>query len=731
MSKLAIEMLENDLTISPYARFLKKYGMYSAALFYKNLNETVERRGARAIRFHYENMPVPNCNTGQELFAAHPAQITWGRQNDDVYGYGCQINFMGQCSVDGSRFGKLKEVATTPQEQHIISTIWQNAANMYATPIPMRFVHGGTHNIVDFEFVLQHGLDGYMRKIERGLQTAQQSEQRHFLEGMQDVLAGMKNYLGRYVAAIEVACEQCPEDTKLSRLLGALRHVPLAPPRSFYEAFVTMNALMFLGECYETGRIDELLRPYYEADLASGKTSREEAYHLIRMLFEDIEKRIGHPGATHVTLGGTNQAGEGAYSELTHIAIEAIGGLRTPNVTLRVREDMPDTLWEACLDNIGKGYGQPALANEELFLEGLMTQYAVPFEDAINYAFAGCSEVLIQGKTTCDSTWVAYNMLDIFEHTFYNEFLTCDSFEAFSQAYKEDLQVTMRDLGAQVDLWQHMQGLHTPHPVMSLLTGDCVDQGKSFLGGGSKYNFDSTDIYGSTNAINALYTIKKFYEGAFEGVSKEAFLECFAKDYEGYEAIYQTCKEITKFGNYDEELEALAYELMGVTFDTARSMRCHRGAGHYMPAIIGWVSWKSCGVHVGATPDGRQASEPLADSCGPMQGTDTEGPTSTMGAALSIPQKDCVGTCILNLRLDGKHFENKAARAKVRTLFETYFAEGGSQLQLNVVDKKVLEAALKDPEKHRDIIVRVGGFSDQFVALEKKLQIEIMKRTAH
>ncbi|MGL4738222.1 MAG: pyruvate formate lyase family protein [Cellulosilyticaceae bacterium] len=731
MGKLAIDALENELALSPYARFLKKHGMYSAALFYKNLNETLQRRGARASRFHFENMQVPNYERGQVLFANHPAQIMWGHQNDDINGYGCQIDFMGQCSLDGSRFEKLREVATTPQEQHIISTIWQNAANMYVIPISRRFLHGGTHNIVDFEYVLKHGLGGYLTKIEKRLQGALEAEERQFLEGMIDVLEGMHYYVTCYTTQLEEASGQNPADEDLKRLLEAVRHVPFAPARSFYEAFITMNALMFLSECYEPGRIDELLRPYYEADLACGKTSRDEAYRLIRALLEDIDKRIGHPGATHVTIGGTNLAGEGAYSELTQVVVEAIGGLRTPNVTLRVREDMPDELWTACLDNIGKGYGQPALVNEKLFLEGLMAQYNIPFEDAINYAFAGCSEVLIQGKTTCDSTWVAYNMLDIFEHTFYNEFLESESFESFYEAYKRDLKVTLHDLRDQINLWQHTHGLHTPHPVMTLLTGDCVDQCKSFLGGGSKYNFDSTDIYGSTNAINALYSIKQFYEGAFGQLSKEAFLDCFAQDYKGYEDVLATCQNITKFGNYNEELEELAHEVMGLTFETIKTLKGYRGDAAYMPSIIGWVSWKTCGVHVGATPDGRRVSESLADSCGPMQGTDTEGPTSTMGAALAIPQEDCVGTCVLNLRLDGKHFESDEARDKVRVLFETYFAEGGSQLQLNVVDKKALEEALKEPEKHRDIIVRVGGFSDQFVALEKKLQTEIMKRTAH
>ena len=150
-----------------------------------------------------------------------------------------------------------------------------------------------------------------------------------------------------------------------------------------------------------------------------------------------------------------------------------------------------------------------------------------------------------------------------------------------------------------------------------------------------------------------------------------------------------------------------------------------------MPALILWITWITCGERVGATPDGRKLGQPTADSCGPMQGTDTEGPTSVMGAALSLNQEKCAGTCILNLRLDSANFKTKEGTEKVQKLFEAYFMQGGSQLQVNVVDPETLIAAMEDPENHKDVIVRVGGFSDNFVLLDKRIQTEILKRTEH
>ncbi len=281
---------------------------------------------------------------------------------------------------------------------------------------------------------------------------------------------------------------------------------------------------------------------------------------------------------------------------------------------------------------------------------------------------------MIQGKTMCDSTWVAYNMLDVFEHTMYNSLSKCDSFDDFYSRVKKDILLTLTDMMNQTNLRQHADGLHFPYPVRTLMTGDCVENCKSFSNGGTRYNFDSTNVYGTTNTINSLYTVKKFYEGCFGNISKETFLKSFIANYQGYEDLLLQYKGVIKLGNYCEEINEITKDIMGLTFSHIKHTNCYRANGRFMPAIILWVTWVTGGKKVGATPDGRLCSEPLADSGGPMQGTDIEGPTSTMGATLAIPQKDCVGTCVLNIRLDAKNFENENNRFKVQQLFQSYFA---------------------------------------------------------
>ena len=729
-------ILENDAALSNHARFLKKHGMYSAALYYKNLNESIERRAARASRYNFENLSIPDYHDGQQMMVWSPNKLLVKAPTDDVHYYGFFVDADGECQFNEERFVSLYNEATNTVEKYIVDSIIQNCRSASIKPNRCRYNHGGLHNVPDFDFVIKNGIVAYRDEIEKKLASTDDFEERMFEEGLLDVICGIENYMKRYVEKLEMVEKDFYGDKeKLKRLISALKKVPLNPAESFYEAFVACSAVMFFTNNFEPGRIDNYLFQYYEKDLKEGKTTKEEAFSLIRELLEDIEHRTAHSGTTHVTIGGTNADGSAMYNELTETVIRAIGGLRCPNVSLRVRRDMPNNIWDACLENIGKGFAQPAIVNEELYLKRLVADYNVPFDDAVNYAFGGCAEVLIQGKTTCDSTWVAYNMLDVFEHTLYNWFLTCDTFEDFYRQAKDDYKFTICEMGEHTNIVQYQLGLHSPRILKTLFVGDCIKNAKSFTKGGSRYNFDSTNVFGSTNAINSLYVIKKYYENQLGEFTKEEFLNCLINDFRGYDEMRAKINKVTKFGNYDEELNCLAYDLTDFVFGEIMKLRCYRhnenNDGYFMPAVILWVTWITCGKRVGATPDGRTLGEPLADSSGPMQGTDTEGPTSVLGAALSISQNKCAGTCVLNLRLDHSNFETEEKKAKVKALFETYFAEGGSHLQINVVDREMLEKALEDPENHKDIIVRVGGFSDNFVFLDKTIQKEILKRTEY
>lgn len=713
----AVDCLDKEYAISPYARYLKKHGFISAAIYYKNLNETKERRAARALRHAYETVKIPEYQKGSIVFI-NPSFDTKKVLRDN---YVCDVDISGKCMVNREKFSQLP--TENKYEEELKNIIIQNSENQSDLITDMRWHVHGMHHTVDFRYLLKNGINGYKKMIFEKIEEDISPDQIQFYESLLDVITGLEVFIEKHLAQLKAIPNP---DEKLQRLIKTIEVVPMNPATNFYEAFIMCHSTLILSDCMEPGRLDSLLNPYYEADETA---TYEFAYECVRALLEDIDTRMGHPLTMHVTVGGSKPDGTHDYNTMTEICVKAIGGLRAPNMSLRVCEDMPQNLWDIFIDNISKGYAQPALVNEKQFIDGLVEQYNVPVEDAVDYVFGGCSELMIQGKTFVDAHWMAYNVLDVLEQTIYNNLLECETFDSFYNAFKTDIKLMVQNACYQVNIRQHACGENEPYPLRSLFTFPCVQNGVPFTKGGAQYNFDCSNIYGATNAINALYTIKKFYEHSLSITSKEDFLTALSKNYVGYENVLQEFIDVPKYGNFNKEINVLTNEVMGCVMDELKSHRCFRGEGYFMPAVVLFVYWEKYGRRIGATPDGRRAGDVLADSAGPSTGTDKEGPTATMGAVLSIPQEDCVGTCVLNIRLDKANFKSDNDRMKIQQLCNAYIMQGGNQLQVNVLDKEMLLDAMEHPENHEDIIVRVGGFSDNFVFLADPLKKDIIKRT--
>ncbi|MFI3325187.1 MAG: pyruvate formate lyase family protein [Clostridia bacterium] len=714
---LVFDMMKNNYSMSPYARFLLKHNMKSTAVLYKNMNETLMRRSCRAVRFLLEETDLPNYDKGQVVFINH--HYTSGNimveENKTM-----KVNLNGNLSFNAEEFEKIQ--TSSDYEAKIKKNIIDNAKNMSSLKSTVRYLNHGGHTSMNFEYVLKHGFNGYKELINKKLESLEDLQAIDFQKGMLDLLIGIENFITRYTQKLK-SIEN--PDKNLSRLISTLEVVPFNPPTTFYQAYITMYVTMFFGESIEPGRIDQLLLPFYQNDET---VDRDETLFLIRELFSDIEKRMNHPGTTHVTIGGSKADDSPAYNELTELCVIAIRGLRAPNISLCMRDDMPQKLWDLTLYNYKKGYAQPALVADKLYIDGFTKKYGIPKEDAVKYAFGGCAEVLIQGKTCCDSIWAGLNMLDVFEDAMYNELMNCETFEEFYSILKNYIRVSINDMVAQSNMRQHDYALHQTLPLKTLFVDGCIENSLGFTAGGAKYNFSCADFFGSSNIFNALYTIKKYYQGELGDISKEDFLNCFINNYKGNEKLHLKILSLPKYGNFNEEINDIAHDLMTQAFDEVTKLRGYRGDTLYLPTMIFWIYWILNGENVGATPDGRFAFEPLANSIGASVGTDKEGPTAALGAALSVPQEECLGTAVFNLYLDGSNFETKEKQDKVKMLIKTYLLGGGCQVQVNVVDKKTLQDAIVHPEKHEDIIVRVGGFSDNFVHLSDEIKQEVLSR---
>jgi formate C-acetyltransferase len=237
------------------------------------------------------------------------------------------------------------------------------------------------------------------------------------------------------------------------------------------------------------------------------------------------------------------------------------------------------------------------------------------------------------------------------------------------------------------------------------------------------------NVAGLANVVDSLAAIREVvYDEQL--VSGEALLAILAENYEGHEVERQRLRCCPRFGNALPEVDALAAEIARHVFASFRAYVPWRG-GRFLPSCIMFTTYAAEGAKVGATPDGRRAGEPLADSIGPVTGRDRSGPTAMLRSVTQLPLSLATGTPVLNIRFGKALFASDEGRRAVRDLIATYFEMGGMQIQLSVVDRQVLEDAIAHPEQHEDLIVRVGGFSAYFNSLSPALKQAILERTEH
>jgi formate C-acetyltransferase len=265
-----------------------------------------------------------------------------------------------------------------------------------------------------------------------------------------------------------------------------------------------------------------------------------------------------------------------------------------------------------------------------------------------------------------------------------------------------DLRDVIRDVLGQLNRHFDARARHRPQPVRSLLMDDCVDRGRDFNDGGARYNWSAVNVAGLANVADSLAALRKVVLGE-RAVTPRDLRDILEGNFEGHETLRQRLAAAAKFGNDDTGVDARAAEVAGFVYGQIRGFPCARG-GRFLPSHIMFETYARAGHAVGATPDGRRAGEPLADSTGAVQGMDRQGPTAMLQSLARLPQRLALGTPVLNMRM---------------------------QLQLSVLDRAELEDALIHPERHGNLIVRIGGYSTHFNVLTPELKREVIKRTQY
>jgi len=710
----------------PDPNTLKRMGECFAAGYFEEPEASPVRRWSRAVRRRFENRALPPYN-GELLY---PSGVAGAGYNDRIiypsYSYTWGYN-------DTELQARLENA--TGKERNVLCALQCAMRDLDARLTFMRTRHtiggsGYTHSIPNYGRVLREGLSGYARRIRRALALSRErndDERVEFYLALQDVLAGIRRWHRRILALLrDTRCDDARSEAQRARLVAAYERVPFRSARSFFEAVVAYNFVFYVDDCDNLGRIDQELMPYYERDLAAGLTDHAQAVDLIRALWENTDANNGWSAG----IGGTAPDGGSGCNALTLVCLEAARNIRRPNLQLHVRRDMPDEYWEAALDTIATGCGLPALYNEEQYLRALRDAHLGLREgDLAWYNGGGCTETMIHGRSNVGSLDAGINLPLILVDTLDAHLASASSFTELLAACKSDIADVVREIATNVNANQEAKARLRPQPVRSLLVDDCIENGREFNAGGARYNWSVINVAGLANVVDSLAAVR---EVVFENKEKTGgeLLDALHRNYEGEEDLRRRLERCPRFGNDDPRADNIAVEIADLVFREFLLYAPWRG-GKFLASCLMFVTYAQAGEPVAATPDGRLAGAPIADSAGPVQGRDRGGPTAMLKSVARIPHRLAPGTLVVNARFTKDLVTTPVGRARLRDLIRVYFELGGMQIQINVVDQEVLKDAIEHPERHEDLVVRIGGYSEYFNRLSPALKRTVLERTEH
>jgi pyruvate formate-lyase/glycerol dehydratase family glycyl radical enzyme len=551
---------------------------------------------------------------------------------------------------------------------------------------------------------------------------------------------------------------------ELERIAGICSRVPAHPPRDLWEAlqyywFVHLGVTTELNpwDAFNPGRLDQHLLPFYQKGLEEKTLTRGQAEELLQCFWIKFNNQPAPPkvGVTaqesgtytdfaQINTGGLKEDGYDGVNPVTFLLLDVIEQMRLvqPSSSIQVSTKSPHGFLKRAAQIIRTGFGQPSAFNSDLIVRELVRQGKTT-ADARNGGSSGCVEVGAFGKENYNLTGY-FNMPKVLEITLNNGLdprtgrkiglQTGDpaSFETFEQlfaAYQKQLDhfVDIKVKGN--DVIERLYAEQMPAPFLSLLIDDCIARGKDYHEGGARYNTSYIQGVGLGSMTDAMTAIK-YHVFDQKTLTMEALLAALEGDFAGQERNRQLLLNRTpRYGNDDDYADQVMVELFEAYFQAIDGRKNTRG-GTYHINLLPTTVHVYFGSVIGATPDGRRAGQPLSEGISPVQGADRHGPTAVLKSAAKMDHSRTGGT-LLNQKFTPQLLKDDDGLDKLIHLVRTYFKLGGHHIQFNVVDAATLRAAQKNPERYRNLIVRVAGYSDYFCDLGKALQDEIIARTEH
>ena len=638
---------------------------------------------------------------------------------------------------------------------------------------------GDAHLAVDYEQLLKIGLVGYEKRVrqlkaELDLCVPENIDKYIFYKAVLIVIEAVKTYADRFSLLAQEMAENAQSHRKdeLLEISNICSKVPYEPASSFKEAIQSVWFIQLIlqiesnGHSLSYGRFDQYMYPYLKADLEKGVITDEEAVELLTNLWIKtltINKvrsqahtfsSAGSPMYQNVTIGGQTPDKKDAVNKLSFLVLKSVAQTRLPqpNLTVRYYNGLNKEFLDECIEVMKLGTGMPAFNNDEIIIPSFI-DLGVKEEDAYNYSAIGCVETAVPGKWGYRCTGMSYQnfprillavMNDGVDVTSgkrfvkgYGYFRDMKSFEELQDAWDKSIREITRlsvivenavDLASERDV---------PDILCSTLTQDCIGRGKTIKEGGAVYDFISGLQIGIANMADSLAAIKKL---VFEEkkITPQQLWDALQDDFmseENQKIQSMLINEAPKYGNDDDYVDQLVVEAYDSYINEIKKYPSTR----YQRGPVGGIRYagtSSISANVGqgygtmATPDGRKAHTPLAEGCSPAHAMDKNGPTAVFKTVSKLPTHEITGGVLLNQKVTPQMLATEENKEKLEMIIKTFFNRlHGYHVQYNVVSRETLIDAQKNPEKHRDLIVRVAGYSAFFNVLSRATQDDIIERT--
>lgn len=600
---------------------------------------------------------------------------------------------------------------------------------------------GIAHFVPDYADILTHGTNGLRSRVEAVLQRPNLSKgQRDQLAANLIALDSIEQFADRYLALAK----------QIGRMdvVEILERVPRRPASNLHEAlqmiwlFQLTIQVESLDQGISLGRLDQFLYPLYQKEVREGTfcpdTFRDLFCTFCLKLSEVIplfsnrltEMFGGLPIGQALTLGGIKENGEDASNELTFLLLDVIDQFKTrqPNWHARISTKSDNAYVTRVFEVVGHGGGSPAVYNDEVIMATMGKRFDAP-DRLWDYATIGCVELGIAGASCTSSDAALFNYAKILENILGNNKALgrIHSTAALMHVLEIELRAQVKFLKENLDAIETSSRENHPVPFSSLTVEGCIEQALDFTAGGATFNASGIQAIGLADLANSLAAIDELVFKRCEITLPELAKAC-KNNFTGAPTLLSKLIRVDKFGNDNTCVDHIANQLMAL-FDQVLSENVNTRGGHWMAGVYSMTCHRSMGRKMGALPSGRLAGKPLADGIAPADGSDCLGPTASLNSVAQLNPEHTPNGVNLNLKFDANTVKGKAGAMLLQGLIKGYFGQGGMQAQINVLDPKVLLAAKENPDQHRNLLVRISGYSAYFVDLSPEMQDEIITRT--